>query len=75
MYVGYERGEKVKPTVIHSKSHNVAVFIATPLVLHGGAGLLVHSGHSPHIVTHLIHEYHVNIPWISMPLHGFHDGR
>jgi hypothetical protein len=41
------------------------VLIATPLVLHGRAGLVVHSGHHPHIVKHLIHEYHVNIPWIS----------
>ncbi len=46
------------------------VLIATPLCLHGGSCLIVLSGHPPHIVTHLIHEYHVNIPWISMPLCG-----
>jgi hypothetical protein len=49
--------------------------IATPLGLHGGSGLVVHSGHPPHIVTHLIHEYHDNIPWIHVPLNGFHDRR
>ncbi len=47
------------------------VLIATPLDLHGGSGLVVHSGHPPHTVTHVIHEYHVDIPWISMPLCGF----
>jgi hypothetical protein len=25
----------------------------------------------PHILTHLIYEYHVDIPWISMSLPGF----
>ncbi len=47
------------------------VLIATPLGLHGGSSLVVHSGHPPHIVTHLIHEYHDDIPWVSVPLHGF----
>ena len=32
---------------------------------------VVHTGHPPHSVTHLIHEYHVDIPWISVPLHRF----
>jgi hypothetical protein len=41
------------------------VLIATPLGSHGGSCLVVHSGHPPHIVTHLMHEYHVNTP------HGF----
>jgi hypothetical protein len=40
---------------------HVFVLIATLLGLHGGAGLVIHSGHPPHIATHLIHEYHVNI--------------
>ncbi len=49
------------------------VLIATPLGLHGGLCLLVvHSGHPPYIVTHQIHEYHVDIPWIPMSLRGFH---
>ncbi len=47
------------------------VLIATPLVLHGGSCFVVHSDHPPHIVTRLIHLYHANIPWISMPLCGF----
>ncbi len=51
------------------------VLIATPPGPHGGSCLVVHSGHPPHIVTHLIHEYHVDIPWICMPSCGFHDGR
>jgi hypothetical protein len=51
------------------------VLIATPLGLHGGSCLGIHSGQHPHLVTYLIHEYHVDIPWISMPLRGFHDGR
>jgi hypothetical protein len=53
-------------------SSMISVLIATPLGLHGGSCLFAHTGHFPHIVTHLIHEYHVNIPWISMPSHGFH---
>ena len=40
--------------------------------LHGGADLVVHSGHPPHTITHLIHEYHVNITQISMSFCGFH---
>jgi hypothetical protein len=51
------------------------VLIATPLGWHGGSGLVIHSGHPPLIVTHLIHEYHVNIRWISVPSCGFHDRR
>jgi len=33
---------------------------------HGGAVLVVHLGHSPLTSTHLIHEYHVDIPWNSV---------
>jgi hypothetical protein len=36
---------------------------------------VVHTGHLPHNTIHLIHEYHVNIPWISVPLRGFRDMR
>ena len=43
----------------------------TLLALHGGADLVVHSGHPPHTITHLIHKYHVNILWISVSLCGF----
>jgi hypothetical protein len=38
------------------------MLIATPLGLHGGAGLAFLSGHPPHIISHLVYEYHVNIP-------------
>ncbi len=48
------------------------VLIATPLDLHGGSCFVVHSGNPPHIVIHLIHEYHVNISWICVPSCGFH---
>jgi hypothetical protein len=38
------------------------------------APLFVHSLHPPLIVTQHIHEYHVDIPWVSMPSLGFrHD--
>jgi hypothetical protein len=47
------------------------VLIATPLGLHGGSCIVLQSGHTPHIVIHLIHEYHVNFPWISIPSLGF----
>jgi hypothetical protein len=47
------------------------VLIATPLVLHSGSRIVVHPGHPLHIVTHLIREYHVDIPWISVLSHGF----
>jgi hypothetical protein len=33
----------------------------TILALHGCAGLVVYSGHPPHISTHHIHEYQVDI--------------
>jgi hypothetical protein len=26
----------------------------------------------PHIITQHIHEYHVNIPWIIVPIHEYH---
>ena len=39
--------------------------------LHGCAVLLDHSGHSPLTLTHLIYEYHVDIPWNSVPSRGF----
>jgi hypothetical protein len=32
--------------------------------------LPLHSGHSPLTLTHLIHEYRVDIPWNSVPSHG-----
>ena len=32
---------------------------------------VVHSGQSPHSVTNLIHKYHVDIQWISVPSHRF----
>jgi hypothetical protein len=38
---------------------------------HGDAVLVDHLGYSPLTLTHLIHEYHVNIPWNSVPLRGF----
>ena len=38
--------------------------------LHSGAVLLDHSGHSPLTLTHLIHEYHDDIPWNSVPSRG-----
>ena len=41
---------------------------------HGGAVLdnhYVHSGYSSLTLTHLIHEYHVDIPWNSVPSCGF----
>jgi hypothetical protein len=38
--------------------------------LHGGAVLVDHSGHSPLTLTHLIHEYHDDIPWNSVPTRG-----
>ena len=47
------------------------VLIGTLLGLHGGASLVVHSGHPPHTVTHLIHDYDVDIPWIGVPPCGF----
>jgi hypothetical protein len=37
------------------------VLIATPLGSHEGSCLVIHSGHPPHIVTLLIHEYHGNV--------------
>jgi hypothetical protein len=52
---------------------HVFVLITTPLGLHSGSCLVVHSGNPLHLVTHLIHEYHVDTPWISMPLRGFHS--
>ncbi len=39
---------------------------------HGGSCSFVHSVHPPHIVTQHIHEYHVDIPLVSVPLLGFH---
>jgi hypothetical protein len=48
------------------------VLIATPLASHGGSCLVAHSGHPPHIVAHLIHEYHVDIPRIWVPSRGVH---
>ena len=39
--------------------------------LHGGVGLVVCSGHPPYTITHLIREYHADIPWISMSSCGF----
>jgi hypothetical protein len=30
--------------------------------------------HPPHIVTQHIHEYHVDIPWVSVPSLGFRHG-
>jgi hypothetical protein len=32
------------------------VLFVTALGLHGDAGFVLHSGHPPHIVTHLIHK-------------------
>jgi hypothetical protein len=32
---------------------------------------VVHTGHPPHNIIHLLHEYHVDIPWISVPLRRF----
>jgi hypothetical protein len=41
---------------------------------HGGGGLVTPPGpFSPHMVTHLFHEYHVDIPWFSVLLRGFGD--
>ncbi len=40
---------------------------------HGGAVILDHSVHSPLTLTHLIHEYHVDIPWNSVPSSGSRD--
>jgi hypothetical protein len=48
------------------------VLIATPLGSHGGS-CLGHLGHPPNIVTHLIHEYHVDIPWITSALYTILD--
>jgi hypothetical protein len=42
--------------------------------LHGGSCSFVDSGYPPHLFTQHIHEYHVNIPWFSMPLLGFRHG-
>ena len=42
-----------------------------PWGLHGCAVLMDHSGHSPLTLTHLIHEYHVDIPWIGVRSSGF----
>jgi hypothetical protein len=33
---------------------------------HGGAGLVIHLGHPPHLLTHHIHKYQVDIQWISI---------
>ena len=43
--------------------------------LHGGAVLVDHLGHSPLTLTHLIHEYHIDIPWNSVLWHRFCDTR
>jgi hypothetical protein len=51
--------------------HPCVFAYANPLGLHGGSCLVVHSGHPSHMVTYLIHEYHVNILWISVPSRGF----
>ena len=40
-----------------------------------GADLVVHSVHISHSVTQLIHEYHVDIPWISVPSRRFRGTR
>ncbi len=32
---------------------------------------VVHTGHPPHNIMHLLHEYHVDIPWISVPSRRF----
>ena len=32
---------------------------------------VVHTGHPPHNIIHLLHVYHVNIPWISVPSRRF----
>jgi hypothetical protein len=47
----------------------------TVLASHGGAGLVVHSSHSPHLLTHHIHEYQVDILWISMLPCSFHGAK
>ena len=54
-------------------THLIHVLCACGLLQgsHGGAVLLDHSGHSPLTLTHLIHEYHVDIPWNSVPSRGF----
>jgi hypothetical protein len=36
-----------------------------------GAVLVNNSGQSPLTLTHLIHEYHVDIPWIGVHSRGF----
>jgi hypothetical protein len=36
------------------------------------AVLLDHSGHSPLTLSTSNHEYHVDIPWNSVPSRGFH---
>jgi hypothetical protein len=59
---------------MYSKHARFLCFLlATIHTLHGGACLVVHSVKPPHTVMHPIYEYHVDNPWISMPLHGFHS--
>jgi hypothetical protein len=48
--------------------HLMHISCASTIVtaLHGGAGLVIHLGHLPHLLTHHIHEYQVDIKWISI---------
>ncbi len=50
------------------------VVLVSLQALHGGSCSFVHLVHPPHILTQHIHEYHVDILWVSVPLLGFcHD--
>jgi hypothetical protein len=40
-------------------------------MVHGGSGSDARLSHHPHIVTHLLHEYQVDIQWFSVPLCRF----
>ncbi len=63
-----DRGVRVPTLTPVDEWASHAHFLASRTVLasHGGAGLVVHSGHPPHLLTHRIHKYQVDIGRVSM---------
>ena len=62
---------------VHHGTRMTASFMFCALVGSYGVCMVVravlvnHSGQSPLTLTHLIHEYHVDIPWIGVRSSGF----